>query len=62
MEARDSKGLYAAARAGEMPDVVSIDIPFPTPKYPNLVIPNDGPYLDAGAVATDILVKIGNHS
>ena len=30
LEARDSKGLYAAARAGEMSDVVSIDIPFPT--------------------------------
>ena len=62
LDRQNINGLYAAARAGEMPDVVSIDIPFPTPKYPNLVIPNDGPYLNACAVAADILAKIGNHS
>jgi cytidine diphosphoramidate kinase len=59
LEARDGKGLYAAARAGEMPDVVGVDIPFPTPERPDLVIRNDGPSLDASAIATAILSRIG---
>jgi cytidine diphosphoramidate kinase len=59
LEARDGKGLYAAARAGEMADVVGIDILFPTPEQPDLVIRNDGPTLDAIAVAGDILSRIG---
>jgi adenylylsulfate kinase len=58
LEARDGKGLYAAARAGKMPDVVGIDIPFPAPEQPDLVIRNDGPALDAGATAIDILARI----
>ena len=59
LEDRDGKGLYAAARAGKIADVVGIDIPFPTPEQPDLVIRNDGPSLDASAIATDILSKIG---
>ena len=35
---RDVKGLYAAAEAGEMANVVGIDIPFPAPAGPDLVI------------------------
>jgi cytidine diphosphoramidate kinase len=58
LEARDSKGLYAAARAGTMPDVVGVDIPFPAPEHPDLVIRNDGPSLDAVAIANDILTRI----
>ena len=58
LEARDGKGLYAAARRGEMADVVGVDIPFPTPERPDLVIRNDGPSLDAGAIAKDILKRI----
>jgi adenylylsulfate kinase len=59
LEARDGKGLYAAARAGKMADVVGVDIPFPTPERPDLVVRNDGPALDAGAIARDILARIG---
>ncbi len=59
LEARDGKGLYAAARAGEMADVVGVDIPFPNPEQPDLVIRNNGPSLDAVAIATEILSKIG---
>ncbi|MDP6689028.1 MAG: adenylyl-sulfate kinase [Alphaproteobacteria bacterium] len=59
LEARDGKGLYAAARAGEMTDVVGVDIPFPTPEHPDLVVHNDGPALDAGAIAAEILTRIG---
>ena len=36
VEARDSKGIYAAARRGEMKDVVGIDIPWTPPEAPDL--------------------------
>lgn len=42
VEARDTKGLYAQARRGEITDVVGVDIPFPAPRSPDLVIRNDG--------------------
>ena len=58
LEARDGKGLYAAARRGEMADVVGIDIPFPTPAQPDLVISNDGHRLDGETVAAKILSEI----
>ena len=35
LEARDTKGLYAAARSGELIDVAGVDIPFPPPPRPN---------------------------
>ena len=38
----DGKGLYKKARAGEIKNVVGVDIPFPAPKRPDLVIRNDG--------------------
>ena len=59
LEARDGQGLYAAARAGTIADVVGIDIPFPIPEQPSLVIHNDGPSLAASAIAKDILARIG---
>ena len=59
LEARDGKGLYAAARAGKMADVVGVDIPFPNPEQPDLVIRNDGPGLDAANIAADILARTG---
>ncbi len=59
LEARDGKGLYAAARRGEMVDVVGVDIPFPRPEQPDLVVRNDGPSLDAAVIAKDILTRIG---
>ncbi len=39
--ARDSKGLYARARANQMPNVVGIDIPWHEPQSPDLVIDQD---------------------
>ncbi len=59
LEARDGKGLYAAAKAGKMDNVVGVQIPFPIPERPDLVIRNDGPSLDGEAVAADILARIG---
>jgi adenylylsulfate kinase len=38
LEARDQKGLYSGARAGRIRDVVGIDIPFPRPVAPDLVL------------------------
>lgn len=42
LEGRDYKGLYSAARRGEITNVVGIDIPFPPPEQPDLVLHNDG--------------------
>lgn len=39
---RDDKGLYAAARAGTMKNVVGIDIPWHAPDRPDLVLGGDG--------------------
>ena len=41
LRGRDTKKLYARALAGEMPNVVGVDIPFPEPVNPELVIDND---------------------
>lgn len=38
LERRDTKGLYAGARAGRIPNVVGVDIPFPRPVNPDLVL------------------------
>lgn len=38
VEARDSKGLYRAARNGAIRNVVGVDIPFPRPTDPDLVL------------------------
>lgn len=54
---RDSKGLYAAAERGEMPNVVGKDIPFPEPDAADLVIENSGPGADPKTLANEILAK-----
>lgn len=41
LKRRDTKGLYAKAIRGEIPNVVGLDIPFPEPAAPDLVIEND---------------------
>jgi cytidine diphosphoramidate kinase len=38
LKTRDPKELYAGAEAGRIADVVGIDIPFPRPARPDLVI------------------------
>lgn len=38
VRSRDPKGLYRKADAGQMPDVVGLDIPWNPPKHPDLVI------------------------
>ncbi|MEJ2218944.1 MAG: adenylyl-sulfate kinase, partial [Gemmatimonadota bacterium] len=38
-EARDPKGLYRMARAGEIPDFTGVSAPYETPRNPELVLP-----------------------
>ena len=42
LKERDAKDLYAAAEAGRMIDVVGVDIPFPRPAAPDLIIDKAG--------------------
>jgi len=39
---RDSKGLYKKALAGKLKNIVGVDIKFPEPENPDLVIRNEG--------------------
>lgn len=38
LASRETKGLYAGARRGEIPDVVGVDIPWHEPQHADLVI------------------------
>lgn len=40
-EARDPKGLYAKARAGEIPDFTGISSPYEPPESPDLHLRTD---------------------
>lgn len=54
---RDPKGLYRNARAGVIQNVVGVDIPFPTPLNPDLVIENEG-LITADIAVLKILEKL----
>ena len=42
-EDRDSKGLYARSRAGELPGLTGVDAPYEAPLHPEVVLqPDDG--------------------
>lgn len=59
IEARDPKGIYAAARAGKEKDVIGIDIPFPAPTQPDLVISDTDQNEGVDHCATKILDATG---
>jgi adenylylsulfate kinase len=40
LETRDSKGLYRRFKSGEIRDVAGLDIEFPRPSNPDILIPN----------------------
>ena len=48
-EARDPKGLYQKARAGEIPDFTGIDSPYEAPKNPEIHLVNEGITVEAAA-------------
>lgn len=55
-EARDPKGLYAKARAGEITGFTGIDDPYEAPEHPDLrLTPADG---DAAAQAARVLALV----
>jgi adenylylsulfate kinase len=45
-EARDVKGLYKKARAGEIKDFTGIDAPYEIPIHPDLSVVTDGKTID----------------
>lgn len=53
---RDTKGLYRKALAGEMSDMVGVDIPFPPPTAADLEIDTSHP-ADIAELALDILQR-----
>ncbi len=55
LEARDTKGLYAAFARGDTENVVGKDIPFPRPSNPDLTIDNDPDNSDPAAIVGKIL-------
>ncbi len=57
--ARDDKGLYQAAVAGETKNVVGVDIPFDRPQSPDLVIENSHQQADIERYAEQILKAAG---
>ena len=40
LQRRDAKGIYAAARRGDLRDVVGLDVPAELPKAPDLILDN----------------------
>ncbi len=55
-EERDSKGLYARARSGELTGFTGVDDPYEPPKSPDLVLsPDDGPAVAAATQVLDLL-------
>jgi cytidine diphosphoramidate kinase len=54
-ECRDPRGLYARARAGRETNVVGIDLPFPAPERPDLVLHNATDAADLDVLARRIL-------
>ncbi|MFI9508247.1 adenylyl-sulfate kinase [Nocardia sp. NPDC052566] len=57
-EARDPKGMYAKARAGEIRGFTGIDAPYEAPEHPDLVLrPGDG---DPAAMAAAILALLAD--
>ena len=55
-EARDPKGLYAKARAGEVPNFTMVDDPYEVPEHPDLVVTTaDGGIDDAAHAVLGLL-------
>ncbi len=54
VERRDSKGLYAGAAAGTIPQVVGVDIPWHAPQAPDLKL-NAGAGKDPDELANEII-------
>jgi adenylylsulfate kinase len=58
-EARDPKGLYRKARAGEIRDFTGIDAPYETPEAPEIVL--DSGSRDVEALAREVVRHLETH-
>ena len=56
-EERDTKGLYAMARTGEVSDFTGISAPYETPEHPDLTI--DTSTVDLDTAVQQVLTMIG---
>ena len=52
---RDIKNLYARALNGEISNVVGVDLPFPEPENPELIIDNDIDLLDFDELTNKVI-------
>lgn len=59
-EARDPKGLYRRARAGEIREFTGIDAPYEAPQAPELVL--DTEHADAASLADRVLAYLTAHA
>ncbi|MBR9973749.1 adenylyl-sulfate kinase [Magnetospirillum sulfuroxidans] len=58
LEARDTKGLYAGGRSGQIPNVVGLHIPFPRPCNSDLVLGEAEQALGIDACVDAILAQM----
>lgn len=57
-EARDPKGMYAKARAGEITGFTGVDDPYERPEHAELVLtPQDGDPVDLAATIMEYLTR-----
>lgn len=52
---RDIKNLYARALKGEITNVVGVDLPFPEPENPELMIDNDEDLIEFNALVQKVM-------
>ena len=55
-EARDPKGLYHKARAGEVSEFTGISAPYERPEYPDRVLRTD--FLDTSQAAAEVMARL----
>ena len=58
---RDHKGLYKRALSGELKNVAGVDLEFPSPRHPDLIIKNSGTLNELLAFAPEIVTKLINN-
>ena len=55
LKKRDTNNLYADAKAGNIKNVVGVDIPFPEPKHPDIIIENNVERSDFSVMINEVL-------
>jgi len=60
VKSRDNKGLYSKRRKGEITDIVGIDIPYPVPQDPDLLLDNSPLATNFNHFADHIITNIRN--